>query len=66
MSDIIVCVASIGIAAVCNLPTVLRRFLWPHGIILAAFVVFVAWNGGVVLGNLESLIQYVLSFINRK
>ncbi|KAI1148284.1 DIE2/ALG10 family-domain-containing protein [Nemania diffusa] len=49
--DIIVCVASIGIAAVCNLPTVLRRFLWPHGIILAAFVVFVAWNGGVVLGD---------------
>ncbi|KAI1126198.1 DIE2/ALG10 family-domain-containing protein [Nemania abortiva] len=49
--DIVVCVASIGIAAVCNLPTVLRRFLWPHGIILATFVAFVAWNGGVVLGD---------------
>ncbi|KAJ8119573.1 hypothetical protein O1611_g10581 [Lasiodiplodia mahajangana] len=51
--DIIVCVASIGVAAVCNLPTVLRRFLWPHGVILATFAAFVAWNGGVVLGKLE-------------
>ncbi|KAI1119565.1 DIE2/ALG10 family-domain-containing protein [Nemania sp. NC0429] len=49
--DIVVCVASIGIAAVCNLPMVLRRFLWPHGAILAAFAAFVAWNGGVVLGD---------------
>ncbi|TGJ82814.1 hypothetical protein E0Z10_g5983 [Xylaria hypoxylon] len=49
--DILVCITSICIAAVCNLPTVLRRFLWPHGVILAAFVVFVAWNGGVVLGD---------------
>ncbi|KAF2962850.1 hypothetical protein GQX73_g10722 [Xylaria multiplex] len=44
-------IASIGIAAVCNLPTVLRRFLWPHGVVLAAFAAFVAWNGGVVLGD---------------
>ncbi|KAI0547625.1 DIE2/ALG10 family-domain-containing protein [Xylaria curta] len=49
--DIIVCVASIGIAAVCNLPLVLRRFIWPHGVVLASFVAFVAWNGGVVLGD---------------
>ncbi|KAI0097773.1 DIE2/ALG10 family-domain-containing protein [Nemania sp. FL0031] len=49
--DIIVCVASIGIAAVFNLPTVFRRFIWPHGIILATFAAFVAWNGGVVLGD---------------
>ncbi|KAI3318731.1 glycosyltransferase family 59 protein [Xylariaceae sp. AK1471] len=49
--DIILCVLSIGIAAICNLPTVLRRFLWPHGAILTAFVAFVAWNGGVVLGD---------------
>lgn len=51
--DIVVCVASIGIAAVCNLPMVLRKFLWPHGVILAAFAAFVVWNGGVVLGRHE-------------
>ncbi|RYC53803.1 hypothetical protein CHU98_g12406 [Xylaria longipes] len=44
-------VVSIGIAAVCNLPSVLRRFIWPHGVVLASFVAFVAWNGGVVLGD---------------
>ncbi|KAI0186074.1 putative glucosyltransferase [Xylaria flabelliformis] len=49
--DIILCVASIGIAAVCNLPLVLRRFIRPHGVVLASFVAFVAWNGGVVLGD---------------
>ncbi|KAI0798829.1 DIE2/ALG10 family-domain-containing protein [Xylaria sp. FL0064] len=50
-TDIILCVLSIGIAAACNLPIVLRRFLWPHGVVLAAFVTFVIWNGGVVLGD---------------
>ncbi|KAI1300945.1 DIE2/ALG10 family-domain-containing protein [Xylaria venustula] len=49
--DIVLCVISVGIAAVCNLPTVLRRFIWPHGVVLALFVAFVAWNGGVVLGD---------------
>ncbi|KAI0521413.1 DIE2/ALG10 family-domain-containing protein [Xylaria bambusicola] len=49
--DIVLCALSIGVAATCNLPTVLRRFLWPHGVILGAFVGFVAWNGGVVLGD---------------
>lgn len=49
--DIVVCVASMGIAAVCNLPMVLGRFLWPHGVILAAFAAFVVWNDGVVLGD---------------
>ncbi|KAI1746583.1 DIE2/ALG10 family-domain-containing protein [Xylaria castorea] len=49
--DIILCIASIGIAAVCNLPLALRRFVWPHGVVLASFVAFVAWNGGVVLGD---------------
>ncbi|TRX88217.1 hypothetical protein FHL15_010906 [Xylaria flabelliformis] len=43
--------ASIGIAAVCNLPLVLRRFIWPHGVVLTSFIAFVAWNGGVVLGD---------------
>ncbi|KAI0449976.1 DIE2/ALG10 family-domain-containing protein [Xylaria acuta] len=49
--DIILCVVSIGIATACNLPLVLRKFLWPHGVVLASFVAFVAWNGGVVLGD---------------
>ncbi|KAK5633485.1 hypothetical protein RRF57_009199 [Xylaria bambusicola] len=49
--DIVLCALSIGIAAICNLPTVLRRFLWPHGVVLGAFIGFVAWNGGVVLGD---------------
>ncbi|KAJ2970387.1 hypothetical protein NUW58_g9713 [Xylaria curta] len=43
--DIILCLLSIGTAAVCNLRTVLGRFLWPHGAVLTAFVAFVAWNG---------------------
>ena len=42
--------ASVGIAAVCNLPAVLRQ-VWPHVAILASFAGFVAWNGGVVLGD---------------
>ncbi|RWA11814.1 hypothetical protein EKO27_g3270 [Xylaria grammica] len=49
--DVVVCIASIGIAAVCNFRMVLRRFLWPHGLVLTTFVAFVAWNGGVVLGD---------------
>ncbi|KAI0444105.1 DIE2/ALG10 family-domain-containing protein [Xylaria telfairii] len=49
--DIILCIISIGIAAICNLPLVLRRFVWPHGVVLTSFVAFVAWNGGVVLGD---------------
>ncbi|KAI0597420.1 glycosyltransferase family 59 protein [Biscogniauxia sp. FL1348] len=49
--DLAICVLSIGIAAICNLPVVLRRLIWPHGVVLAAFVAFVAWNGGVVLGD---------------
>ncbi|KAI1638636.1 glycosyltransferase family 59 protein [Biscogniauxia mediterranea] len=49
--DLVLCVLSIGIAAICNFPVVLRRLIWPHGVVLAAFVAFVAWNGGVVLGD---------------
>ncbi|KAI0197587.1 DIE2/ALG10 family-domain-containing protein [Astrocystis sublimbata] len=49
--DAIFCVVSIGIAALCNLPLVLRRFIWPHSVVLASFAAFVAWNGGVVLGD---------------
>ncbi|KAI1433158.1 glycosyltransferase family 59 protein [Xylaria sp. CBS 124048] len=49
--DIILCVLSIGIAAIFNLPVALRKFVWPHGVVLASFVGFVVWNGGVVLGD---------------
>ncbi|KAI2624761.1 glycosyltransferase family 59 protein [Xylaria nigripes] len=49
--DLVLCVMSIGISAIYNLPRILRRFLWPHGVVLAAFGGFVAWNGGVVLGD---------------
>ncbi|KAI1485762.1 glycosyltransferase family 59 protein [Biscogniauxia mediterranea] len=49
--DLVLCALSIGIAAICNLSVVLRRLIWPHCVVLAAFVAFVAWNGGVVLGD---------------
>ncbi|KAI1334435.1 DIE2/ALG10 family-domain-containing protein [Xylariaceae sp. FL0016] len=49
--DVVLCTVSIGTAAVCNLGTILGKFLWPHGVLLAAFASFVAWNGGVVLGD---------------
>ncbi|KAI8629343.1 glycosyltransferase family 59 protein [Xylariaceae sp. FL1651] len=49
--DIALCVISIGVATIYNLPVVFRRFVWPHGVVLATFIAFVAWNGGVVLGD---------------
>ncbi|KAI1815844.1 glycosyltransferase family 59 protein [Poronia punctata] len=49
--DIVLCVASIAIAAIANLPKIFVKFIWPHGVILAAFGSFVVWNGGVVLGD---------------
>ncbi|KAI1328353.1 glycosyltransferase family 59 protein [Xylariaceae sp. FL0255] len=48
--DIALCVISMAIAATCNITTVVRAFL-PHSIVAAAFVAFVIWNGGVVLGD---------------
>ncbi|KAI1382652.1 glycosyltransferase family 59 protein [Hypoxylon trugodes] len=48
--DILLCVISIGISAICNLGTILRH-IWSHLVVLGAFVGFVAWNGGVVLGD---------------
>ncbi|KAI0478418.1 DIE2/ALG10 family-domain-containing protein [Xylariaceae sp. FL0804] len=49
--DVLLCIISIGIAAVCNIGLVLRKFAWPHGFTLALFAAFVVWNGGVVLGD---------------
>ncbi|KAI1100474.1 glycosyltransferase family 59 protein [Jackrogersella minutella] len=49
--DLVLCALSIGIAALVNLVTIIRQRIWPHLAILGAFVGFVAWNGGVVLGD---------------
>ncbi|KAI1660663.1 glycosyltransferase family 59 protein [Daldinia decipiens] len=49
--DLVLSAVSIGIAATCNLGTIIRRQIWPHLIVLGAFVGFVVWNGGVVLGD---------------
>ncbi|KAI0006240.1 glycosyltransferase family 59 protein [Xylariaceae sp. FL0662B] len=49
--DLVLCVASVGIAAICYFGTIARRYAWPHRLTLIAFVAFVAWNGGVVLGD---------------
>jgi hypothetical protein len=49
--DVVWLAVSVIIAAVCNLPRVLRQ-VWPHIFLLGLFGGFVAWNGGVVLGKL--------------
>ncbi|KKF93368.1 Dol-P-Glc:Glc(2)Man(9)GlcNAc(2)-PP-Dol alpha-1 2-glucosyltransferase [Ceratocystis platani] len=48
--DIIFSLFSISVAVLCNPLRVLRR-VWPHITIMALFGGFVAWNGGVVLGD---------------
>ncbi|ETS83109.1 hypothetical protein PFICI_04985 [Pestalotiopsis fici W106-1] len=48
--DLVLCLLSIGIAAVFNVGRVLRR-VFPHIAIVALFAGFVMWNGGVVLGD---------------
>ncbi|KAI5862021.1 glycosyltransferase family 59 protein [Durotheca rogersii] len=49
--DLLLCVISIGIATVSNLGIIVRRHIWPHLVVLSAFLAFVVWNGGVVLGD---------------
>ncbi|KAK0669295.1 family 59 putative glycosyltransferase [Cercophora samala] len=44
------CLLSIAVTALCNPVKVLRQ-IWPHLTILGLFAGFVAWNGGVVLGD---------------
>ena len=56
-SDMIFCVLSLGIAALCNPVRVLRQ-AWPYIFTLVMFAVFVAWNGGVVLGKLSVFYYY--------
>lgn len=48
--DIIQLAASLIVAVFCNLPRVLLR-VWPEVLLLGIFGGFVAWNGGVVLGQ---------------
>jgi alpha-1,2-glucosyltransferase len=48
-SDWLFCAVTVAVTALCNPLKVLRQ-IWPHITILALFVGFVAWNGGVVLG----------------
>ncbi|PHH64400.1 hypothetical protein CDD81_4621 [Ophiocordyceps australis] len=48
--DALLTAISLGIAVICN-PLRVLRHIWPHLTVLAIFGVFVAWNGGVVLGD---------------
>ena len=54
-TDFLLCVVSIAIAAIFQLPTILIR-LWPYILLLISFAGFVFWNGGVVLGIFHSLL----------
>jgi len=48
--DAVFTVISIAVAVVCNPMPVIKR-VWPHLTVLGLFGGFVAWNGGVVLGD---------------
>ncbi|KAL8297847.1 hypothetical protein RB600_002729 [Gaeumannomyces tritici] len=48
--DMILLATSLVVAVLCNLPRVLAR-VWPEVLVLGVFGGFVAWNGGVVLGD---------------
>lgn len=48
--DVLFCAISCGVAALCNPIRVVAR-IWPYVTVLSAFGSFVAWNGGVVLGD---------------
>ncbi|UKZ66260.1 uncharacterized protein TrAtP1_007434 [Trichoderma atroviride] len=48
--DMLFTAVSLIVAALCN-PLRLIRQIWPYVTVLAAFAGFVAWNGGVVLGD---------------
>ncbi|KAL2760138.1 glycosyltransferase family 59 protein, partial [Sodiomyces alcalophilus JCM 7366] len=48
--DLCYSIAGIGLAAICNPIRVLKQ-VWPHITVMGLFTAFVAWNGGVVLGD---------------
>ncbi|RMJ18723.1 Dol-P-Glc:Glc(2)Man(9)GlcNAc(2)-PP-Dol alpha-1,2-glucosyltransferase [Fusarium kuroshium] len=50
IDEMIFCVLSLGIAALCNPIRVIRQ-IWPYVAVLVSFGAFVVWNGGVVLGD---------------
>ncbi|KAL2267390.1 hypothetical protein VTJ83DRAFT_4667 [Remersonia thermophila] len=50
LADWVLCALSVATAALRSPGRVLRQ-VWPHITILALFAGFVAWNGGVVLGD---------------
>ncbi|KAK4125854.1 glycosyltransferase family 59 protein [Parathielavia appendiculata] len=50
LEDWLFCALTIAVAALRNPCRILRQ-IWPHITILALFAGFVAWNGGVVLGD---------------
>jgi alpha-1,2-glucosyltransferase len=56
-SDMIFCVLSLGIAALCNPVRVIRQ-IWPYITVIISFGIFVAWNGGVVLGR-SSIVEII-------
>lgn len=59
----IFCVLSLGIAALCNPIRVVRQ-IWPYITVIVSFGVFVAWNGGVVLGMLSIIV--ILTVTNKE
>ncbi|KAK4238679.1 hypothetical protein C8A03DRAFT_43604 [Achaetomium macrosporum] len=50
LEDWLFCLFTIAVTALCNPVKVLRQ-VWPHTTVLGLFACFVAWNGGVVLGD---------------
>ncbi|KAL7932992.1 glycosyltransferase family 59 protein [Trichoderma chlorosporum] len=48
--DMLFTAISLIVAALCN-PVRVARQIWPYVAVLGAFAGFVAWNGGVVLGD---------------
>ncbi|KAH7150424.1 DIE2/ALG10 family-domain-containing protein [Dactylonectria estremocensis] len=63
--DMLFCVLSLGIAALCNPVRVVRQ-IWPYIAVIASFGSFVVWNGGVVLGEFASVAQYSQRVANHR
>ncbi|KAH6634665.1 glycosyltransferase family 59 protein [Chaetomium sp. MPI-SDFR-AT-0129] len=48
--DWLLCAVTLAVTAITNPLRVIRQ-IWPHITVLSLFAAFVAWNGGVVLGD---------------
>ncbi|KAL6717231.1 glucosyltransferase [Lecanora helva] len=57
--DYVKCIISYSIAGLANIPNALQA-LTPYLLVLLAFVGFVFWNGGVVLGQWTLLLTYAI------